>query len=149
MNSQPDNGHQQQQPGNGYNHQGPNQNHKPQHVDGPEAQPMPMPIPDPTIQYTKVSCTHNYESKFLEVKLAHNLKALGIQNLFTNKTRHRWHMLGFPVISVACVQKNHLHSKMKMKNVVCQLVIRGEWKWSFNKMNMGKYLLVLYQFGYC
>lgn len=56
MNSQCDNGHQQQQQsGNGCNHQGPDQSHKPQPVDGPEMQALPMPIPDPPIQYTKVS----------------------------------------------------------------------------------------------
>ncbi|XP_033947021.1 aldehyde dehydrogenase 1A1-like [Pseudochaenichthys georgianus] len=48
-----DNGHQQQSD-NGCNHQSPNQNHKPQHVDGPETQTLPMPVPDPPIQYTKL-----------------------------------------------------------------------------------------------
>uniref|UniRef100_A0A8C4GJL6 Aldehyde dehydrogenase 1 family member A1 n=1 Tax=Dicentrarchus labrax TaxID=13489 RepID=A0A8C4GJL6_DICLA len=53
MNSQPDSGHQ-QQAGNGCNHQGLNQNHQPQPADGPETQALPMPIPDPPIQYTKL-----------------------------------------------------------------------------------------------
>ncbi|XP_070761100.1 aldehyde dehydrogenase 1A1-like isoform X1 [Enoplosus armatus] len=52
MNSPPNNSHQQQS-GNGCNHQGPNQSHKPQH-DGPGTQALPMPIPDPPIQYTKL-----------------------------------------------------------------------------------------------
>ncbi|KAI3372385.1 hypothetical protein L3Q82_022887, partial [Scortum barcoo] len=52
----------QQQPGKGCNHQGPQQNHKLQHADGPEAQALPMPIPDPHIQYTKVSCTQHCSS---------------------------------------------------------------------------------------
>ncbi|XP_067461779.1 aldehyde dehydrogenase 1A1-like isoform X1 [Thunnus thynnus] len=53
MSSPPDNGHQQQS-SNRRNHQSPNQNHRPQHVDGPETQTLPMPIPDPPIQYTKL-----------------------------------------------------------------------------------------------
>ncbi|XP_068460787.1 aldehyde dehydrogenase 1A1-like [Clinocottus analis] len=52
MNSQPDNDHQQQSD-NG-NQQGLNQNHKPEHVDGPEMQDLPMPIPNPPIQYTQL-----------------------------------------------------------------------------------------------
>lgn len=62
MNSQPDNGHQQQS-GNGCSRQGPTQNRKPQPADGLETQALPMPIPDPPIQYTKVSCTKHQESK--------------------------------------------------------------------------------------
>nr|XP_046242857.1 aldehyde dehydrogenase 1A1-like isoform X2 [Scatophagus argus] len=46
MNSQPE----QQQSGNGCDHQSPNQNHKLQ----PETQALPMPIPDPPIQYTEL-----------------------------------------------------------------------------------------------
>ncbi|XP_053276720.1 aldehyde dehydrogenase 1A1 isoform X1 [Pleuronectes platessa] len=53
MNSQPDHDHQQQS-GNGCNHQVPNQNHRPQSVDGPEMQALPMPVPEPTIQHTKL-----------------------------------------------------------------------------------------------
>lgn len=60
MNSQHDNGHhRQQQPGNGCSHQGPDQNYKPQSVDQPEMQSLPTPIPDPPIQYTKVSSIHS------------------------------------------------------------------------------------------
>uniref|UniRef100_A0A8D2ZVW8 aldehyde dehydrogenase (NAD(+)) n=1 Tax=Scophthalmus maximus TaxID=52904 RepID=A0A8D2ZVW8_SCOMX len=50
MNSQSD----QQQLANGCNHQVPNQNRRSQHVDRPEVQTLPMPVPDPTIQYTKL-----------------------------------------------------------------------------------------------
>lgn len=96
------NGHQ-QQPGNGCNHQGPNQSHKSQHVDGAETQALPMPIPDPPIQYTKVSYTQQRRVKAMScesslnvrndsqlssrlaqislfLELAHNSKAWGIQN---------------------------------------------------------------------
>uniref|UniRef100_A0A3B4XQU4 aldehyde dehydrogenase (NAD(+)) n=1 Tax=Seriola lalandi dorsalis TaxID=1841481 RepID=A0A3B4XQU4_SERLL len=59
MNSQPDNCHQ-QNAGNGCNHQGPNQNHKSQHVGEPEAQALPMPVPDPPIQYTKLFISNEW-----------------------------------------------------------------------------------------
>lgn len=55
MNSQCNNAQQQQQSGNRCNQQAPDQNHKPQPGDGPDMQALPMPIPDPPIQYTKVS----------------------------------------------------------------------------------------------
>ncbi|XP_026177165.1 retinal dehydrogenase 1-like isoform X1 [Mastacembelus armatus] len=42
------------QPNNKDQHQSPNQNHKSQHVDGPGTQPLPVPVPDPPIQYTKL-----------------------------------------------------------------------------------------------
>lgn len=67
MNSQSD----QQQLANGCNHQVPNQNRRSQHVDRPEVQTLPMPVPDPTIQYTKVS--YSQQSR---VEAAH----LGIMN---------------------------------------------------------------------
>uniref|UniRef100_A0A667XH62 Aldehyde dehydrogenase 1 family member A1 n=1 Tax=Myripristis murdjan TaxID=586833 RepID=A0A667XH62_9TELE len=55
MSSQPDKGHQ-KQPGNGHTHQDPNQNqnHRPQHVEGPGTPALSMPIPDVHIQYTKL-----------------------------------------------------------------------------------------------
>lgn len=53
MNLQPGKGH--QQSGNGCSHPGPNQNHKSQHVEGLDAQALPMPIPDLAVQYSKVS----------------------------------------------------------------------------------------------
>ncbi|XP_056233286.1 aldehyde dehydrogenase 1A1-like [Seriola aureovittata] len=59
MNSQPDHCHQ-QHAGNGCNHQGPNQNHKSQHVGEPEAQALPMPVPDPPIQYTKLFISNEW-----------------------------------------------------------------------------------------
>lgn len=90
MNSQPDNDHQQQSD-NGCNHQIPNQNHKSEHGDRPGMQALPMPVPDPPIQYTKVSCIQESRVKanlrndlrcslvqislFLEISLAHNTKA--------------------------------------------------------------------------
>lgn len=56
MNSTPNKG--QQQSGNGCNHAGlSNPNYKSQHLDGPATPGVPLPISDPTIQYTKVSCT--------------------------------------------------------------------------------------------
>ncbi|KAK2837520.1 hypothetical protein Q5P01_014732 [Channa striata] len=53
MNSQPEKGHQQQS-GNGCQHQVPNQNNKSQCANGPGTQSLPVPVLDPTIQYTKL-----------------------------------------------------------------------------------------------
>uniref|UniRef100_A0A4W6FYS1 aldehyde dehydrogenase (NAD(+)) n=1 Tax=Lates calcarifer TaxID=8187 RepID=A0A4W6FYS1_LATCA len=59
MNSQPDNDHQQQSD-NGCNHQIPNQNHKSEHGDRPGMQALPMPVPDPPIQYTKLFISNEW-----------------------------------------------------------------------------------------
>ncbi|XP_071338553.1 aldehyde dehydrogenase 1A1-like isoform X2 [Trachinotus anak] len=50
----------QQQSGTECNHQGPDQNHKSQHADGPEMQALPMPVPDPPIQYTKLFISNEW-----------------------------------------------------------------------------------------
>lgn len=67
MDSQSDNGNQQQS-GNGCDHQGPNQNHASQHVERPEMQALPMPVQDPPIQYTKVSCTQQSRVKAIKAE---------------------------------------------------------------------------------
>ncbi|XP_077942984.1 aldehyde dehydrogenase 1A1-like [Gasterosteus aculeatus] len=60
MNSQPENGYQQQSD-NGCNHQGQNQNHKPEHVDGAETQDLPKPILEPHIQYTQLFINNEWQ----------------------------------------------------------------------------------------
>ena len=70
MNFQPDNGHQQQQTGNGCSRQDLDQNRSAQRADGPETQtlPMPAPVPDPPIQYTKVRCTQRSRVKAIKAE---------------------------------------------------------------------------------
>lgn len=70
MNSQqPNKG--QQPSGNGCNHSGSNPNYKSQHLDGPATHTVPIPISDPTIQYTKVSC--NNQSKVKTIRTQPNM----------------------------------------------------------------------------
>ncbi|CAK6950268.1 aldehyde dehydrogenase 1A1-like isoform X1 [Scomber scombrus] len=69
MSSPPDNGHQQQS-SKRCNHQSLNQNHRPQHVDGPGIQTLPKPIPDPPIQYAKLFINNEWQDSCSGRKIA-------------------------------------------------------------------------------